>query len=356
MNTRKCYEPVESAHLASMLFILCWFIYFSTYIGRLNYSAAMTQMISDGFFAKWQAGMVATVFFACYGIGQIASGFIGDRVSPFKMIFIGIAISALSNIAMGFSVGATVMCVVWGINGFSQSMVWSPITRIFAQLMPLNRRRRACININTTVPAGTIFTYLLVTVLLGVSSWKSAFFVAGACLAGAAASWGVYFTRNKKHFVLSAVAPVPCSAKKPGVSLFPVLAASGIIMILLPTAIHGMLKDGITTWFPTYLMESHGLAPKFSVALTTILPVVNLTGAYLAGFVHTRLRHDDLKTCAVMFALGTASLLAMVLFGGLHIALAIALAAVATSSMFGINTILISILPMYFGKVGLSCT
>ncbi|HPW00824.1 MAG TPA: MFS transporter, partial [Oscillospiraceae bacterium] len=82
----------------TILFILlCWLTYSCSYIGRLNLSASMSEMIADGIFLKSQAGAVTTGYFLCYGGGQFFSGWLGDRFRPRFLIFIGLLLSAACN-------------------------------------------------------------------------------------------------------------------------------------------------------------------------------------------------------------------------------------------------------------------
>lgn len=74
----------------TILFLLCWISYFSTYIGRQNYSAVMAEIIASEGYLNQACGMVGTGFFICYGAGQLVSGFLGDRISPKWMIFTGL--------------------------------------------------------------------------------------------------------------------------------------------------------------------------------------------------------------------------------------------------------------------------
>ena len=87
-----------SGKQARRLFLLCWWAYFSTYLGRLNYSAALTEIIVSEGFDKGQAGIIGTGFFFAYGAGQFVNGFLGDRISVKKMVFSGLFFSGLCKI------------------------------------------------------------------------------------------------------------------------------------------------------------------------------------------------------------------------------------------------------------------
>lgn len=49
-----------------ILFCLCWISYFFTYLGRLNYSAGLTEIIQAEGFTKGQAGMIGTGLFQAF--------------------------------------------------------------------------------------------------------------------------------------------------------------------------------------------------------------------------------------------------------------------------------------------------
>lgn len=101
----KRMRRIESPKVARLLFLLCWFAYFTSYIGRLNYSSAMTEMIQGTILTKSQAGFISMVYFFAYGIGQLCNGILGDKFHPGKMIFTGLAIAAGANLCMGFAGG-----------------------------------------------------------------------------------------------------------------------------------------------------------------------------------------------------------------------------------------------------------
>ena len=157
----KRMRRIESPKVARLLFLLCWFAYFTSYIGRLNYSSAMTEMIQGTILTKSQAGFISMVYFFAYGIGQLCNGILGDKFHPGKMIFTGLAIAAGANLCMGFAGGFQVMAVIWGINGYAQAMIWPPIIRIFAEMVSREQKMKFCVDIVSSQVLGTLASYLL---------------------------------------------------------------------------------------------------------------------------------------------------------------------------------------------------
>lgn len=353
----KKYQVIDDPRLCRMLFIMCWIAYFSTYLGRLNFSAAMPGIIGSELMSKAQAGLIGTAFFACYGIGQFFCGFLGDKLSSFSMVFGGIGISAMANVIMFFCPGALSMTVVWGINGLSQSMIWSPLLRILSQIFPEHARGKACVHINSTVACGTLCSYLISTFTMRYLGWRWVFMAAAILMFTAAFLWISGHKILKPYLSMEEISPIQKSgsSNQKG-SLLPLILASGVIIMMLPTAIHGALKDGITTWVPTLLTEQFALSPDFAVLLSIALPVVNVIGAYVSDALNRKLIHDDMLTIGACFFICGLSLLGLRLFGGISPYLSVAFLAVSTSLMLGANVMLITIVPMHFGKLGKAST
>lgn len=77
---------IKNSSTAFFLFLLCWIAYFTAYIGRLNYSSAMSDMIQTGILTQSHAGFISMLYFFSYGFGQLLNGILGDWLPPQKMI------------------------------------------------------------------------------------------------------------------------------------------------------------------------------------------------------------------------------------------------------------------------------
>lgn len=197
-ETMKQMRKIENSRDAQLLFLLCWFAYFTSYIGRLNYSSAMTAMIQEAVLAKSQAGFISMVYFFAYGIGQFCNGMLGDRFHPGKMIFVGLAIAAGANLCMGFVGGFGAMAVVWGINGYAQAMIWPPVIRIFAEMVSREQKMKFCVNIVSSQVVGTLASYLLAAVVMWLIGWRAVFGAAAICLCVMSVIWIIGFEKIEK--------------------------------------------------------------------------------------------------------------------------------------------------------------
>lgn len=331
------------------LYLLSWLAYASAYIGRYNYSAIMGAITAENSLSLSAAGAVSTGYFISYAVGQIVFGLLSQSVSPYAMILIGLCGSGLCNLgAGGFS--TSFMGLLWGANGLFQAMIWPPIVRLFAESMPLERQKRACVSINSTTPAGTLAAYALSAVLLQFADWHHVFFSCGGLLLGMAA---VFWFGTAPLRRATTYAPQPEFQKQKGTGNGPTaLLAAGLGAMLLPVLLHGGLKDGVTNWVPSMIQSNFGISPAFSAAVAMALPLVNLSGAYLSGWLNERCTHNELKTAGFLFALASVCLLALPLAMRTSLLLAVLLLAVTTASMLGVNTMFINVIPVKAGRRG----
>ena len=331
------------------LYLLSWLAYASAYIGRYNYSAVMGAITAENSLSLSAAGAVSTGYFICYAVGQIVFGLLSQSVSPYAMILIGLCGSGLCNLGAG-AFSTSFMGLLWGANGLFQAMIWPPIVRLFAESMPLERQKRACVSINSTTPAGTLAAYALSAVLLQFADWHHVFFSCGGLILGMAA---VFWLGTAPLRRATAYAPQPEFQKQKGTGNGPAaLLAAGLGAMLLPVLLHGGLKDGVTNWVPSMIQSNFGISPAFSAAVAMALPLVNLSGAYLSGWLNEHCTHNELKTAGFLFALASVCLLALPLAMHTSLLLAVLLLAVTTASMLGVNTMFINVIPVKAGRHG----
>ena len=343
-----------------ILFSLCWIAYVFTYLGRLNYAACLVEIVAEEGWSKSQAGLIATGFFLCYGLGQLVNGYVGDKLSPKVMVFCGLFCSGLVNFLFPFMGSASLAAILWCINGFVQSMIWSPIVRQLSSWLPAHKRQQACVNMNGTVPVGTLAVYGMSALIVYLGSWKYVFFTSGVLLTAMSFIW-FFGISGLESRLDSEEAPVVQDASGPVVterslSLGKLAVLSALPLCLLGLFMQGMLKDGVTTWIPTFLEENFGLTAAASILCTTIVPIINLGGVYFGSWVNRRFFKNEVLAALVFFTVGLAALL-LLTFAPIHSAvLSLLLLAVTTTFMMGINTLLASMMPHYFVQFGVCST
>lgn len=324
-----------------------WLIYASAYFGRTCYAAAIAAIVSEGLYTKSQIGLVGTAFFICYGAGQIFSGIAGDKFNPFTMILTGCLGSALCCLFMPLANSIAVMAAIWGINGIFQSMLWAPLLRIFSQTVNEKLREKAILNIALSIPTGTVCSYLCSTLIIKHLNWKYIFICGGLVIAAmfvlglvsvALANKSIEKITENRHIDKS----------KPNSGFVSAILSSGLLIIIIPSFLHGMMRDGITNWVPTMITEEYGVMPSFSVFLTVILPVFNAFGAYIITPIYKKLGKNEMKTAGLCAAFALVPMILLLFIGKMPVAVSIILLASITMLMYSLNYIIISRVPIRF--------
>lgn len=341
----------------NVIILLCCAIYFVSYFCRLDFNAVMAEIIDSGTLNKEQAGMIGTALFMAYGVGQLLSGYLGDKIKPVHIICCGLALSTLCNILMPLFHSVAALIVIWGVNGLAQAMLWPPIVKIMSEQLSKEKYTKGVFWVTTAAQISTICIYLIVPLLISISGWRSVFF----CAAGLAVVVLVLFflcisritkkmsdLSNENTLSSNTNLVVSESIKKAFIS-------SGLIFILFAIILQGILRDGLTSWMPTYMTEIFVMSTTLSIFLNVLIPVFSWVCILVAGILFRKVFKSEV--IQAMFFFGVALLFAVVFLLGRNIpAVAITSAALITGCMHGVNITLISYVPLRFkitGKVAL---
>jgi sugar phosphate permease len=107
------------------VFALSWLAYGGFYLCRKNFSIAMPLLSQDQGFTEDNFAMVLFFYGLFYALGQFYNGFLSDKFGPRLIVGIGLFLSILANIFMGFAAALLVFGLWWCINGIGQSAGWS---------------------------------------------------------------------------------------------------------------------------------------------------------------------------------------------------------------------------------------
>lgn len=334
---------------AQRLTALCCLIYFASYLTRLDYGAALAEIILDLEISKESAILAVTGSFITYGVGQLFSGALGDRFSPRRIIALGLAATSLCNIAVALLDSIAAITVLWCLNGFFQSMLWPPLVKVMVQNLPKRDYERGCVLVSGAATVGTIAVYLLVPLCIQLESWRLSFHSAAVFGLLSAVLWLRGTRTLSQPLTFSSAAPLSQPPRPAPPALGRLLCLSGLVPVLGAIVAQGILRDGLTTWMPTFIAENYQLGSALSILTAVVLPVFSLVCIFLTSHLHSRLG-NELITSTVVFALGSAASCLLPLLHNGGAAASVLLMAVTTGCMYGVNMMLIGRLPAYFSR------
>lgn len=345
--------PAKRRAEARRLTLLCAAVYFCSYLTRLDYGAVMVEMVRAEGFSRVDASAALTGLFITYGFGQLISGYLGDRVKPQLLIFFGLIACGLMNLLIPFCPSPAWMTVVWSVNGLAQAMMWPPLVRIMSQHMTESEYKVATVHVSWGSSLGTIVIYLMIPLLLKVSSWRGVFYCAAAVGMGMAAFWMARYGRVERTLPLqeqAAPAEEPGDAGKSGGGLRALMPLLAIMMGVI--ICQGTLRDGITTWMPTYLADTYHMESGKSILTGVLLPLFGMVCYQIVLWMNRKLVKNELQCAAIIFGVGLVSLLALRLLHAHSFALSVLILAFAVASMHGVNLIMTCMTPKYLAGSG----
>jgi len=341
--------------------LLCSLAYFASYVTRINYKVIISAIESTEGLDREGASLALTGLFITYGLGQLVSGWFGDRIKPRYLIFSGLLVAVAMNLIMPLYANPVYMLVIWCINGFGQAMMWPPILKTLSTYLKGSDYVKATVRVSWASAIGTIVMYLIAPLIIELSSWQYVFIFSAIvgvvsaavflpCLAATERSAGKTAESSpEKNFTNE-------TSKSRSLSLFKSWA--GLIAVsFCAIAFQGMLRDVVDTWMPSYISEIFKLGTSVSILTGVILPTFTIICHQAASMVYNKIR-DESISAGMFFGVATIALLVLSFISktGKYPIITIACFALISGCMHAINLILVCILPKRFAKYGLIST
>jgi sugar phosphate permease len=155
-------------------------LYCFLYTGRLNISQALPAMEDQMGWSELQLGILSSILFWTYGLGHLINGRLGEIFGVKRFIIIGGVLSAIVNIVLGLQDSLIAIAILWGVNGYFQSMLWSPGMALLSKWWPGNKRGFATGFANAFSAVGNAAAWAMVIIafaLLPALGWRAAFIV-----------------------------------------------------------------------------------------------------------------------------------------------------------------------------------
>jgi len=345
---------------AAAIVALCALVYFVSYFARKDFAAVMAVMLRDGVFNKQLSGIIGMGLFICYGIGQLVSGYLGDKIKPTVLLLSGLLTTALCNLFMPLVPSTVLMIPIWALNGFAQAMLWPPIVRILADNLSGERFLAANLVVTSSAHISTIILYIFVPICVKFYDWKAVFFAA-AILAFAVL---VIFTVAMLFITLN---PKKEEEESPSLGLekqsnfMSLFVKSGIVPIFFAIIMMGFLRDGIESWLPTLYCEAFGTTAEEAILVSAIIPVISIISTVLIMPIHKKKAfNNEAGGAAILFIIAAILCIPISILINFEQSafklVCLILAALVCGCMHAINFFFISCLPGRFNRFGRAAT
>lgn len=305
------------------------------YVCRLSLSVIKQPLIDGEVLSAGQLGLIGSALFFVYAVGKFVNGFIADYCNIRRFMATGLFISAVVNLLMGvFGLfhgpgGLSTMLIfimfsiLWGLNGWTQSMGSPPGVISLSRWFPRSRRGTYYSIFSATPYVGEFISYNVLAVVVGWLGWQSGFIMAAiAGLIGAAV-------------ILIFVSDTPESKGLPSVQTLSgeqltkedtmatkelqkmVLKHPGIWVIAISSAFIYITKYAIAGWGILFLQKARGFDLAEASQIIAFSAVFGVLGTVLAGWLSDKVfRSDRVKPAVLSGIISTSSLILFLFVGG----------------------------------------
>ena len=273
--------PMETATALNRckVVVLLIFLFAITYLDRVSLSVAGPRMQQDLHIGPVGWGWVTGMFTLSYGLFEIPTGAMGDRMGPrrvlTRIVLWWSAFTALTG-AMTRYYGLLATRFLFGAG---EAGAFPNATVVVSRWFPPSQRATLAGVLLMASQAGGAIAPLLVVPIQMRYGWRASFFVFGLFGAIWAGVWYVWFRDSPAEKAEGAAA-----AGLAPVHSFPLRAAlrsPGVMALMSVGFCYVYVFNFFQTWFHTFLVRGRGFSE--SGLLLSALPFVLAGGANLLG-------------------------------------------------------------------------
>lgn len=328
--------------------LLLSLVYFSGYLTRVNFASIIQEVVTDTGFSKSALSVIPVCLFITYALGQIVNGRLGDKLDPRLMILCGLSISSVINLIFPFCATSLVaMCVLWGVNGFVQAMLWPPIILIMVRSMSEGEYTSNVVLLTVGSTGAKVVIFLLAPVVIALGGWRTVFYI---CSGFGIAVSAFFFAMRGRIAMRDSEAPAAPEA----VQRHPLPRAVWLPLILIFVSIilHGALRDGLDTWMPSYLVEIFSFTNSAAILSRVLLSVFGVISILISKSIYRKFFRNEVACCTYLFLASALAAVILFLFFDANAILVILLMTLVSGIQGGINLMLISYVPKRFKSYG----
>lgn len=293
----------EYRHLRNCTFWGVTGAYALYYVCRMAMSVVKQPLIDGGIFTAAQLGIIGSAFYFVYAFGKFANGFIADYCNVRRFMATGLLISTVVNLLMGVlglvhgwmefptMLLFVVFAVIWGVNGYCQSMGAPPGVISLSRWFPLDRRGTYYSILSATPYLGKALSVFALGLIVGWIGWEYGFiFSAVAGVIGSAMillmvsdtpeSKGLPSVQKLTGETPQKTDSMPTKELHKGVVRHP-----GIWIIAVSSAFVYITQHAVSEWGVLFLQKGKGFSLAGATQIIAFSEAFGIAGTVLAGWL-----------------------------------------------------------------------
>lgn len=282
---------------------ICIVTYIASYVTRNILSVSTPEMITGSFFTKEYIGILSSLQFIFYAIGQLINGFIGERVHPKLMISIGLTVTSISTLFIPATEIRLLHFICFAMIGFALSMLRGPMMKIISENTTDRYARILCTLFCVVGFAGPLIASLLSIVF----KWKIVFLITGVFTA-AMSVFSYIFISALEHKKEITFKPIKGTGLK---GIFGIFKIEKFVAFTLLNALAEIAGTSITFWVPTYATEFLGFSSETSAVIYSIISFSTLFAPFIALIIYEKISKNEMNISFILFFISAVMFLMM---------------------------------------------
>ncbi len=287
-----------------MILSLMSLMYLVTYMDRGNISVAAPQIAHQFGLNATEMGIVFSAFVWTYAIGQVPSGWFGDRFGPRTVLTVVMVWWAIASGSTGLAVGFASLLAARLVLGLGEAGAIPVATRGMQLWFPKSERGRIQGISNGATRLAVAITPLVAVGIMSAFGWRSIFYIFGSLgVIWAIAFHWIYRNRPEEHkrvnraelayirgiqaYGTMVQRDAPTRPKTPWKII---LGSPNMWFMMIAYGCYFFGTYFFLSWYPTYLEVSRHFSLKslgFVASIPLLVAVVgNVAGGTLSDWVY----------------------------------------------------------------------
>ena len=235
---------------------------FICYIDRVNISVAIIPMQEQFGWSESQVGIIFSSFYLGYVFTMTIGGFLADRYGGKVILGYGLLLWSLFTVltpAFAYN-GFFAVLFIRVLLGLGEGVTFPSWHALYARWIPFEERTRSIAITNSGISVGTVFGYLVTTIIISFYSWEWVFYSFGML----GVIWFFFWQRGitsypNEHPKISSselkliIEKAPTSSLPKKISIFRLLSNLPFIAITIATFCHNWALFIFLSYLPKFI-------------------------------------------------------------------------------------------------------
>ncbi|MBQ8874460.1 MAG: MFS transporter [Bacteroides sp.] len=294
------------------------------YVCRLSMNVIRKPIVDEGVFTESQLGIIGSCLFFVYAVGKLTNGFLADRSNVKRFMSTGLLASALINLVLGFTEAFYAFAVLWGLNGWFQSMGAASGVVSLSRWFEPERRGTYYGFWSASHNIGEALTFISIALLVSAFGWRFGMIGAGLVgLLGFLMLW-IFMRDTPQSMGYLLTVKQQEASKQHHTEDFnraqkAVLRNPAIWILALSSAFMYISRYAVNSWGVFYLEAQKGYDTLDASFIISISSVCGIIGTVLSGLISDKFFRGSRNVPALIFGLmNVVALSLFLLVPGVH--------------------------------------